>query len=55
MVYSNQFPTGDKSKVGKLWYNGRVIVSNKPFRFLQMRKKQLITVGYLKELFKITY
>lgn len=55
MVYSNQFPTGEKPKVGKLWYNGQVIVSNKPFRFLQMRKKQLITVGYLKELFKITY
>lgn len=55
MVYSNQFPVGDKAKLGKLWYNGQIIVSNKPFRFLQWKKKQLITVGYQKELFKITY
>lgn len=55
MVYSNQFPIGEKPKVGKLWYNGKVIISNKPFHYLQWRKKQLITVGYKKDLFKITY
>lgn len=55
MVYSNQFPTGYKPKVGKLWYSGKIIVSNKPFRFLQWKKNKLITVGYQKELFKITY
>lgn len=55
MTYSNQFPTGVKPKVGKLWYNGNVLISNKPFRYLQWRKKQLIAMGYQKVLFKITY
>ena len=55
MVYSNQFPIKEKPKVGKLWYNGQVIISNKPFRFLQWRKRHLINVGYKKDLFKITY
>lgn len=55
MVYSNQFPTGYKPKVGKLWYNGQLIISNKSFPFLQWRKNQLIAAGYQKELFKITY
>lgn len=55
MSYSNQFPIREKPKTGRLWYNDKVIVSNKPFAFLQHRKKELIAKGYRKELFKITY
>lgn len=58
MSYSNQFPTNEKKKptIGKLWYNGKVIISNKPFAKLQYEKKRLIATGYYnKELFKITY
>lgn len=53
---SNQFPTRKKSTYGKLWYNGKVIMANKPFPLLQHEKKRLIATGYYhKELFKITY
>lgn len=56
---SNQFPKREKSekpKVGKLWYNGKIIISNRPFKFLQFKKKELLATGYYKkELFKISY
>lgn len=55
MVNSNQFSMGEKPKVGRLWYNGKVIIANKPFRYIQWRKKILIANGYQKDLFKITY
>lgn len=61
--YSNQFPIGKnpnapkrfRASVGKLWYNGECLIYNKPFGVLQQEKKALISVGYKKELFKITY
>ena len=55
MVQSNQFPKKEKPKVGKLWYGDSLLLSNKPFRFLQYKKKELIARGYDKNLFKITY
>ena len=55
--YSNQFPIQPKKKptVGRLWYNGKVILADKPFPLLQFRKRELIAQGYNKNLFKITY
>lgn len=57
MSYSNQFPIQDKKRptTGRLWYNGKVILADKPFAFLQHEKKKLIATGYRKELFKLTY
>lgn len=57
MGYSNQFPIQDKKRptTGRLWYNGKVILADKPFAFLQHEKKKLIATGYRKELFKLTY
>ena len=58
MSYSNQFPIREKKKptTGKLWYNGKVLLSDKPFALIQHEKKKLIATGYYrKELFKITY
>lgn len=55
---SNQFPIQkkEKSNRGKLWYNGKVLISDKPFAILQCKKKKLVATGYYrKELFKITY
>lgn len=41
---------------GRLWYDGKVILENKPFAILQHKKKVLLDTGfYQKELFKITY
>lgn len=58
--YSKQFPKhkneSSKPTIGKLWYNGKVIVKDKPFKFLQYTKKKLLATGYyLKDKFKITY
>ena len=56
MTYSNQFPIREKPKVGKLWYDDRLLMSDKPFAKLQHEKKRLLATGYYKkELFKITY
>lgn len=60
MSYSNQFPIRDKKNqpkptTGRLWYNGKVILTDKLFAILQCEKKKLIASGYRKELFKITY
>lgn len=57
MSYSNQFPIQGKKRptTGRLWYNGKVILADKPFAFLQHEKKKLIATGYRKELFKLTY
>lgn len=56
MSYSNQFPIRDKKNqpkpnTGRLWYNGKIILADKPFAILQCEKKKLIASG----LFKITY
>lgn len=55
--YSNQFPISPKKKptTGRLWYNGKVILADRPFAFLQFRKRELIAQGCNKNLFKITY
>lgn len=60
MSYSNQFPIRDKKNqpkptTGRLWYNGKIILADKPFAIPQCEKKKLIASGYRKELFKITY
>ena len=55
--FSNQFLISKKKKptTGKLWYNGVCLISDRPFLFLQFRKRELIAQGYQKSLFKITY
>lgn len=59
--YSNQFPIREKEPkakptTGKLWYNGQLILSDRPFPLLQLEKKKLLATGnYRKNLFKITY
>ncbi|MEA4975995.1 MAG: hypothetical protein VB046_09695 [Paludibacter sp.] len=45
----------EKPKTGRLWYGGRLIAQNEPFRNLQYRKIQLIREGYDKKLFRISY
>lgn len=53
---SNQFPVRPKPNRGCLLYNGRLILENKPFKFLQHKKKLMLQTGlYRKDLFKITY
>lgn len=45
-----------KPDYGKLWYNNKVIMSNRKFFILQAEKKRLLATGhYKKELFRITY
>lgn len=58
--YSNQFPISKKvakakPTTGNLVYNGKVVMENRTFPLLQLEKKRLITLGYRKELFRITY
>lgn len=58
MGASNQFPQrgNQKPTTGRLWYNGKVIMENRPFPVLQAEKKRLLATGYYKkELFKVTY
>mgnify|MGYP000001383122 CR=1 FL=1 len=45
-----------KSFYGKLWYDGKVLLSGRTFPVLQAEKKRLLATGYYKkELFRITY
>lgn len=48
--------SNEKPDYGKLWYEGKLLLSNRKFFILQAEKKRLLNTGYYKkELFKITY
>ena len=45
-----------KPDYGKLWYNNKIIMSNRKFHILQAEKKRLIATGYFnRDSFRITY
>lgn len=56
---SKQFPKNNKQgkpNTGKLWYDGKVVMSGRTFPVLQAEKKRLLATGYYRaNKFKLTY